>query len=189
MKISSDRALTTHTGSLPRPASLTDRHDRQAVRAAVADTVGRQLAAGVDVVNDGEASKPSYSTYVTERLSGFGGEPVIVPRWGYEDFPEYARKQWGDAAAGGSGQRARRGRAAQRLEALDYATRDIPGEAMRLHLCWGNYEGPHHTDIPLADIIDLVLQARAMASPPWPRAHGWPARGCGPTRGNAVLAR
>jgi len=73
MKISSDRILTTHTGSLPRPASLTDRHDRQAVRAAVADTVGRQLAAGVDVVNDGEASKPSYSTYVTERLSGFGG--------------------------------------------------------------------------------------------------------------------
>jgi 5-methyltetrahydropteroyltriglutamate--homocysteine methyltransferase len=52
---------------------------------------------------------------------------------------------------------------AQRLEALDYATRDIPGEAMRLHLCWGNYEGPHHTDIPLADIIDLVLQARPMA--------------------------
>jgi 5-methyltetrahydropteroyltriglutamate--homocysteine methyltransferase len=52
---------------------------------------------------------------------------------------------------------------AQRLEALDYATRDIPGEAMRLHLCWGNYEGPHHTDIPLADIIDLVLKARPMA--------------------------
>jgi 5-methyltetrahydropteroyltriglutamate--homocysteine methyltransferase len=51
----------------------------------------------------------------------------------------------------------------QRLAALDYATRDIPGEAMRLHLCWGNYEGPHHTDIPLADIIDLVLQARPMA--------------------------
>jgi 5-methyltetrahydropteroyltriglutamate--homocysteine methyltransferase len=52
---------------------------------------------------------------------------------------------------------------AQRLEVLDYATRDIPGEAMRLHLCWGNYEGPHHTDIPLADIIDLVLGARPMA--------------------------
>jgi 5-methyltetrahydropteroyltriglutamate--homocysteine methyltransferase len=34
---------------------------------------------------------------------------------------------------------------------------------MRLHLCWGNYEGPHHTDIPLADIIDLVLQARPAA--------------------------
>ena len=268
MKISSDRILTTHTGSLPRPASLTDRHDQQAVRAAVRETVGRQLAVGVDVINDGEASKASYSTYVTERLSGFGGEPVTVRRWGYEDFPEYARKQWGDAAspvrsvtagnpscdgpvsyvdtslvaadianlqaAAASAPGAAelflsaaspgviemfmpnryypstgdylfalaeamkveydaiyaaglvlqldcpdlacdwargdrrtlaefRRTVAQRLEALDYATRDIPGEAMRLHLCWGNYEGPHHTDIPLADIIDLVLQARPMA--------------------------
>jgi 5-methyltetrahydropteroyltriglutamate--homocysteine methyltransferase len=268
MQTSSDRILTTHTGSLPRPASLTDRHDRQAVQAAVRDTVERQLAAGVDVINDGEASKPSYSTYVTERLSGFGGEPVFVRRWGYEDFPEYARKQWGDAAspvrsvtagnpscdgpvaytdtslvaadianlqaAAASAPGAAelflsaaspgviemfmpnryypstgdylfalaeamkaeydaiyaaglvlqldcpdlacdwargeqrtlgefRRTVAQRLEALEYATRDIPGEAMRLHLCWGNYEGPHHTDIPLADIIDLVLQARPMA--------------------------
>ena len=48
---------------------------------------------------------------------------------------------------------------AMRLQALDYATRDIPAEAMRLHLCWGNFEGPHHNDIPLADIIDLVLKA------------------------------
>jgi 5-methyltetrahydropteroyltriglutamate--homocysteine methyltransferase len=268
MKASSDRILTTHTGSLPRPASLTDRHDRPAVRAAVYETVERQLAAGVDVINDGEASKPSYSTYVTERLSGFGGEPVAVRRWGYEDFPEYARKQWGEvaspvrsvtagnpscdgsvsyqdlslvaadianlraAAASAPGAAEvfmsaaspgviemfmpnryypstedylfalaeamkaeydaiyqaglvlqldcpdlacdwARGEqrtiaefrkvVAQRLEALDHATRDIPGEAMRLHLCWGNYEGPHHTDIPLADIIDLVLKARPMA--------------------------
>src|SRR5271169_6217211 len=87
MKISSERVLTTHTGSLPRPASLTDRHDGQAVQAAVRDTVQRQLAAGVDVINDGEASKPSYSTYVTERLSGFGGEPVAVRRWGMRSSP------------------------------------------------------------------------------------------------------
>jgi 5-methyltetrahydropteroyltriglutamate--homocysteine methyltransferase len=268
MKTSSDRTLTTHTGSLPRPASLTDRHDQRAVRAAVQETVERQLAVGIDVIGDGEMSKPSYSTYVTERLSGFGGEPVAVRRWGYEAFPEYARKQWGDGdstirsvtagnpscdgpvsyqdlslvaadianlqAAAATAQGATdvfmsaaspgviemfmpnryypstedyivalaeamkpeydaihqaglvlqldcpdlacdwaRGErqtlaefrkvVAQRLEALDYATRDIPGEAMRLHLCWGNYEGPHHTDIPLADIIDLVLQARPMA--------------------------
>src|SRR5580704_12468598 len=80
MKTSSERVLTTHTGSLPRPARLTDRHDQQAVKAAVQDAVERQLAAGVDVINDGEASKPSYSTYVTERLAGFGGEPVAVRR-------------------------------------------------------------------------------------------------------------
>jgi methionine synthase II (cobalamin-independent) len=95
MMTSSDRILTTHTGSLPRPASLTDRHDPQAVRAAVRETVERQVAAGVDVIGDGEMSKPGYSTYVTERLSGFGGPPMTVPRWGYERFPEFARKMWG----------------------------------------------------------------------------------------------
>ena len=52
---------------------------------------------------------------------------------------------------------------AMRLEALDHATRDIPPDGMRLHLCWGNGEGPHHTDIPLVDIIDLVLAARPAA--------------------------
>jgi 5-methyltetrahydropteroyltriglutamate--homocysteine methyltransferase len=52
---------------------------------------------------------------------------------------------------------------AMRIEALNYATRDIPPEQMRLHLCWGNGEGPHNTDIPLAAIIDLVLEARPAA--------------------------
>jgi len=61
MKSSSERILTTHTGSLPRPASLKDRHDQKAVRAAVEETVRRQLDAGVDIVNDGEVSKPSYA--------------------------------------------------------------------------------------------------------------------------------
>lgn len=46
------------------------------------------------------------------------------------------------------------------LEALNYAVRAIPADHMRLHLCWGNYEGPHHYDVPLRDIIDLVLRAR-----------------------------
>ncbi len=78
--MTSDRILTTHTGSLPRPSSLTDRHDPEAVRAAVAETVRRQAAAGVDVIGDGEMSKPGYSTYVTERLSGYSGPPVRVAR-------------------------------------------------------------------------------------------------------------
>jgi 5-methyltetrahydropteroyltriglutamate--homocysteine methyltransferase len=46
------------------------------------------------------------------------------------------------------------------VEALNEATRDIPPEAMRMHLCWGNYEGPHHLDVPFRDIIDIVLKAR-----------------------------
>jgi len=49
------------------------------------------------------------------------------------------------------------------IEALNHATANIPPERMRLHLCWGNYEGPHHCDVPLADIIDVVFQARPAA--------------------------
>jgi len=48
----------------------------------------------------------------------------------------------------------------ERLEVLDHATRDIASDRLRMHLCWGNYEGPHHHDLPLVDIIDLVLAAR-----------------------------
>ncbi len=45
-------------------------------------------------------------------------------------------------------------------ESLNHAVRDIPPDRLRLHLCWENYEGPHHHDIPLSNIIDEVLQAR-----------------------------
>ncbi|MDP6707818.1 MAG: cobalamin-independent methionine synthase II family protein [Alphaproteobacteria bacterium] len=53
--------------------------------------------------------------------------------------------------------------AALHVEVLNQATAEIPPERMRLHLCWGNYEGPHHHDVALADIIDIVLAARPMA--------------------------
>jgi 5-methyltetrahydropteroyltriglutamate--homocysteine methyltransferase len=258
VQTSTDRILTTHTGSLPRPASLTDRTDQQAVRAAVAETVRRQRAAGLDIINDGEASKPDYATYVTGRLSGFEGEPAAVhwPVRGLADFPEYYAQR--RAHQGGtrkfttcSGPVAYTGRAmvetdianlktaagdgeafmsaaspgiiawylpnryyqsteeylfaladamkqeydtiyqaglvlqvdcpdlaatwegdpgldtgefrrqvALRLEAVNHATRDIPSDRLRMHLCWGNDEGPHHTDAPLASFIDLVLAAR-----------------------------
>ena len=86
MKTSQDRILTTHVGSLPRPPELrqllvrkdqgepydTDELARRA-RQAVVDIVRRQAAVGVDIVNDGEMSKPGYSTYVADRLSGFAG--------------------------------------------------------------------------------------------------------------------
>jgi len=49
------------------------------------------------------------------------------------------------------------------LEVLDSATAGIDPEQIRLHLCWGNYEGPHHCDVPLADVIDLVWRARPSA--------------------------
>ena len=49
------------------------------------------------------------------------------------------------------------------VEALNHALRDIPPDRMRLHLCWGNYEGPHHRDIPLREILPVALKARPQA--------------------------
>jgi len=49
-----------------------------------------------------------------------------------------------------------------RVDALNHAVRNIPPDRMRLHLCWGNYEGPHHLDVPLKDIIGDVFKARPM---------------------------
>ena len=49
------------------------------------------------------------------------------------------------------------------VEALNHALADIPADWMRMHLCWGNYEGPHDRDIPLRDIIGIVLKARPSA--------------------------
>ena len=81
-----NRFLTTHTGSLPRPDDLiramfakeegvpVDRTGLAAkIRAAVAGVVKKQVDSGIDLVNDGEMSKPSYATYVKDRLTGFAG--------------------------------------------------------------------------------------------------------------------
>ncbi|HWO73001.1 MAG TPA: cobalamin-independent methionine synthase II family protein [Dehalococcoidia bacterium] len=102
---STDRILTTHTGSLPRPPDLVEMLqarmrgepvDEQAfaarVREAVAEIVRLQVEAGIDVVNDGELSKPAFNTYVAARLDGFGGND---PEGGItfadrEDFPQWA---------------------------------------------------------------------------------------------------
>lgn len=90
MKRSTDRVLTTHTGSLPRPedvlALVRDKESgREAagyaarVREATAEIVRRQRAVGLDVVNDGELGKPDYSTYIKNRLSGFDGPMEAHP--------------------------------------------------------------------------------------------------------------
>jgi 5-methyltetrahydropteroyltriglutamate--homocysteine methyltransferase len=91
MKTSTDRILTTHTGSLPRPKPLidlilrrekgeaiaTDAFEAEAVK-AVDGVVAQQVAAGIDVVSDGEMSKPSYTTYIRHRVSGI--ERTRAPR-------------------------------------------------------------------------------------------------------------
>ena len=54
-----------------------------------------------------------------------------------------------------------RKRADAHVEALNHALSNIPPERVRIHLCWGNYEGPHHCDVPLADIVDIAFAVRA----------------------------
>jgi 5-methyltetrahydropteroyltriglutamate--homocysteine methyltransferase len=107
MKRSTDRFLTTHTGSLPRPPELVamlqrneagepgDRPRFEAtVRAAVAEAVRHQVEAGIDVVNDGEQGKPGYATYIKDRVTGFGGESRVTTAWAEgRDFPEYVARR------------------------------------------------------------------------------------------------
>ena len=106
MKRSTDRILTTHTGSLPRPmdlAAMLESFDSGEtpssealdirVRAAVAEAVKNQVDAGVDVVSDGEQGKVGYSTYVRHRLTGFGGEGSVSLRSDWADFPEASARQ------------------------------------------------------------------------------------------------
>ena len=109
MKRSTDRILTTHTGSLPRPQDLIDML-RQAdagqpvdqaafnarVRSAVSEIVQKQAAAGIDIVNDGEMGKPGYSTYVKDRLTGFKGQSRVLTAQGEAtDFPEWNQRRQG----------------------------------------------------------------------------------------------
>jgi 5-methyltetrahydropteroyltriglutamate--homocysteine methyltransferase len=110
MKRSTERILTTHTGSLPRPPELlqllSDRVEgvdvdgaafRAQVRDAMADTVRRQAAAGVSVVGDGEMGKVGFANYVMDRMTGFGGEDASAlwrPR-DVADYPEVGRRMFG----------------------------------------------------------------------------------------------
>jgi 5-methyltetrahydropteroyltriglutamate--homocysteine methyltransferase len=274
MKRSGDRFLTTHTGSLPRPEDLVRAMfareegvpvDGAAlaarIRSGVADIVRKQAEAGLDVIDDGELSKPSYATYVKDRLAGFGGTSQPLQYQDLVDFPELAKRVFGDpgrsrrrtpACNGPIGVRDARAvetdaqnltaalaavrveeafltaaspgvislffrndhyssheaylfaiadamrqeyeavvsaglllqvdcpdlamgrhiqyaglgleefRRAARLhvEALNHALANVPPDRARMHVCWGNYEGPHHYDVPLADIIDIVFTAR-----------------------------
>jgi 5-methyltetrahydropteroyltriglutamate--homocysteine methyltransferase len=107
MQRSTDRILTTHTGSLPRPDELvrlivkrlydedlgdTDLGDE--VRRAVRDVVAHQLEAGIDVISDGEMGRPGFSNYVLERYSGFGGSSVDGTPTDLHEFPNVAARIW-----------------------------------------------------------------------------------------------
>src|SRR5215469_9332855 len=102
MKTSTNRILTTHVGSLPRPQDVVDcifAEDRgeaidpqkfdSTIRNAVADIVAKQVEAGVDIVSDGEMGKISYATYIRHRLTGFEGDSPRPTPQDLDDFPEF----------------------------------------------------------------------------------------------------
>jgi 5-methyltetrahydropteroyltriglutamate--homocysteine methyltransferase len=277
MQRSTERFLTTHTGSLPRPDDLIrvmyakeegvpveQSMLAMRVKQAVADVVKKQAEAGIDLINDGEMSKPSYATYIKDRLNGFGGTGNTFVYQDLADFPRLEKRVFGDPgrsrrktpacnapisvrdrqapltdadnlkaalgavkAAGGFMSAASPGviglffrneyypsqekylgaiaeamrheyetvakagfvlqidcpdlamgrhiqyaelslaefrkRAALHVEMLNHAAANIPAERLRMHVCWGNYEGPHHRDVALADIIDVVFSAKPAA--------------------------
>ena len=277
MRTSSDRILTTHVGSLPRPREVADgvfaaaagepldvEQHRTNVASAVDDVVRRQASLQIDIVSDGEMSKLSYATYISERLTGFDGDS---PRRTPKDLEEYPRLMERLARTGGTATYRRPRcigpvaladqrplqrdlenlrvavrrhepteafmnaaspgvialfqpndhypdhesylvalaesmqyeyeaiveagfllqidspdlglgrhtmfkdaseveylrRAALHVEVLNDALRNIPAEWMRLHVCWGNYEGPHTHDIAMCRILPIALSARPAA--------------------------
>src|SRR5210317_1155766 len=110
MESSQDRILTTHVGSLPRSATVTDTvfaqekgetvaNGPEIIREAVDEIVARQVASGVDVVSDGEMSKISYATYIKDRITGFDGDSGRQPPSDLEEFPGFLQRQ---ASSGGT---------------------------------------------------------------------------------------
>jgi 5-methyltetrahydropteroyltriglutamate--homocysteine methyltransferase len=266
---------TTHVGSLPRTQEVVDYifarereepYDAEAFDAAmtrsVSETVRKQVAAGIDIVSDGETSKISYATYVKDRYTGFSGDsprnapadlkqfPTFLQRLADDGgTPQYARPMCtGEVKSKGQGELqkdidnlkaamaehgAERGFmnaaspgvislflqndhyasrdaylaaladamkeeyetivgagldlqldcpdlalsrhmlfqdlsdeefvkiAASHVEALNHALQDVPQDKVRIHICWGNYEGPHVCDIGMEKVFDTLMSAKA----------------------------
>jgi hypothetical protein len=102
MKLSTDRILTTHVGSLPRSQTVVDflfkreheePHDRnefeRVMNAAVSEIVRQQVETGIDVVSDGETSKSGYATYIKDRLTGFSGDNPRQIALDLQDYPDF----------------------------------------------------------------------------------------------------
>ena len=105
MKISTDRILTTHVGSLPRPQDVVDllfAQDRgepydpakfeETMRRGVAGAIAHQVESGIDIVSDGEMSKISYATYIRHRLTGFEGDSSRPTPSDIDAIPAYRDK-------------------------------------------------------------------------------------------------
>ena len=269
-----DRILTTHVGSLPRSSAVTDlvlaaergdsidaAHFHDVIGAAVDTVVARQIAAGVDLVSDGEMSKISYATYIKDRITGFDGDSPRSPPADLEDFPSFLERQskgggtptyrrpkcvgpvasktleplrddlahFAKALAnrtpvGGFMNAASPGVIAlfqpnehyatqdeylealaeamrpeyemivdaglilqldspdlglgrhmmykdrsdaeyltligQHVEVLNHALRNVAADRVRMHVCWGNYEGPHTHDVEMGTILPTLMHAK-----------------------------
>jgi 5-methyltetrahydropteroyltriglutamate--homocysteine methyltransferase len=105
MRVSTERILTTHVGSLPRSQAVTDvlfarekgeSRDKRAAAAVISDAVvevvRKQVEVGVDVVSDGETNKISYATYIADRFAGFGGDTPREPGQDLVEFPRLLTK-------------------------------------------------------------------------------------------------
>ncbi len=110
MKTSEQRILTTHVGSLPRSAAVTDvvfalekgespADAESVIHDAVHEVVAKQVSTGVDIVSDGEMSKISYATYIKDRITGFDGDSARQPPSDLEEFPSFLERQ---AQSGGT---------------------------------------------------------------------------------------
>lgn len=272
MKSSVDKILTTHVGSLPRSEQVTDvvfakdkglltaeQNYAGTISSAVNDIVKRQVDLGLDVVSDGEMSKISYATYISDRLTGFAGDTPREPGQDLLDVPRFMKK----LADGGATAQYKRPRCigaiqpknteeadidlanlnaasisagafetfmnaaspgvialfqpndyystqdeylealaeAMRheyetivaagvllqvdapdfgmgrhtmykdrsvedylvlvethVEVLNHALRNIPADRVRMHMCWGNYEGPHHHDVDMEYLLPIMLK-------------------------------
>jgi len=118
MRHSTDRILTTHVGSLPRPHKLLDvlkqRLEGEEVdakvfadllRGSVEEMVHKQVEAGIDIVTDGEMSKPGHAVYINQRMEGFEPRPDLKENWFSEEikaFPEYYEDYFERAMLGGA---------------------------------------------------------------------------------------
>ncbi len=100
MQFDSERILTTHVGSLPRTAEVTDvvfareqgespPQGDKVIATAVDAVVSRQKRVGIDIVSDGEMSKISYATYIKDRVTGFDGDSERDPPQDLEDYPSF----------------------------------------------------------------------------------------------------
>ena len=276
MKRSESRILTTHAGSLPRPDGLVEMlgavsRGEEVDQTALTDAgrqagnavVLSQAAAGIDVINSGEQSRISFSTYVTQRMSGFGGSwtrrghrdqadfpsvarprvvelmrdvPMCIGPLSYErldlvklecddlllaveesgaaheelfmtsaspgiialtlkndHYPSYRdyvfalaeemRKEYELVVSKGlvlqldcpdlamerhisfqdEPLEAFQEVVGLHVEAINYALQNVPKDRVRLHVCWGNSEGPHHYDVPLEDILPIIYRANVGA--------------------------